>query len=163
MSQPEPEPQEALPEGIPREAEAEAENPRPDGGDSDGPDSGGVQAQFIESVLALLFLQKFDQYEQMQNALKNHLRTPAGRASLAAVLMARQQQWGQISNRTVSSNLVGMVTLAFDALESGAAMDRVTGDPRAACGQGHAHLACRGNGCVSTPPPAWLQGLACDS
>jgi hypothetical protein len=64
----------------------------------------------------------------MQPALRNHLRQPDGRAALAEVLMGRQSQWSSpITNRLVGERLVGMLTTAFDALESGAAMDRVTG------------------------------------
>ena len=59
----------------------------------------------------------------MQPALRNHLRQPDGRAALAEVLMERQSQWSSpITNRLVGERLVGMLTTAFDALESGAAM-----------------------------------------
>ena len=92
-----------------------------------GPGSGDAQAQFIESVLSLLFLQKLDAYHQTQTALKNHLRQPAGRAALAAVLTVRRSQWSPITSRAVADCLVGAVGAAFEALECGAAMDRVTG------------------------------------
>ena len=93
----------------------------------DGPDSGDSAAQFIESVLSLLFLQKFDQFDQMDNALRSHLKSESGRASLARVLTERQAQWSSISNKGVAERAVGMLALAFDQLESAAAMDRVTG------------------------------------
>ena len=98
-----------------------------DGHIEDGTDSGDSAAQFIESVLSLLFLQKFDQFDQMDHALRSHLKSESGRASLARVLTERQAQWSAISNKGVAERAVGMLALAFDQLESAAAMDRVTG------------------------------------
>jgi hypothetical protein len=106
----------ALSSGLPRAPDSE-----------DGPTSGDTQASFIESVLSLLFLQKFDQYDQMQDALRSHLKASDGRRALARVLGERQQQWGSMTNKGVAERLVTLVALAFDQLGSQAAMDRVTG------------------------------------
>ena len=96
--------------------------------DSDeGPASGDTQASFIESVLALLFMFKFDQYDQMDDALRSHLKGSDGRRALARVLCERQPQWGAMTNKGVAERLVTMVALAFNQLGSQAAMDRVTG------------------------------------
>lgn len=100
----------------------------PRAGDSgEGAGSGDTQATFIESVLGLLFLQKFEQYDQMQDALRSHLKGSGGRVALARVLCERQRQWGAMTNKGVAERLVTLVALAFNQLESQASMDRVTG------------------------------------
>lgn len=94
---------------------------------AEGAGSGDTQASFIESVLCLLFLQKFDQYDQMQDALRSHLKGSGGRRALARVLCERHPQWGAMTNRGVAERLVTVVALAFNQLASQASMDRVTG------------------------------------
>ena len=106
----------AAPPGLPRAQDSD-----------EGLASGDSQASFIESVLSLLFLQKFDQYDQMQDALRSHLKASDGRRALARVLGERRSQWGAMTNKGVAERLVTLVALAFDQLGSQAAMDRVTG------------------------------------
>ena len=74
--------------------------------------------KMIESMLSILFLRKFDQFEQSAPVLKRSLSTVAGRKAVVGVLSARGGQWAVCTNKQVFDCLRDVAAAVLTAVDA---------------------------------------------